>query len=57
MLEFDWLEFFIYHVIDKKFKRKSHVGVSIGKILISILFKQLLSIKICLGQENKLIRN
>jgi len=32
MLEFDWLEFFIHHVIDKKFNRKSHVGVSIGKI-------------------------
>jgi len=31
MLEFDWLEFFIHHVIDKFFNRKSHVGVSIGK--------------------------
>jgi len=30
MLEFDWLEFFIHHVIDTIFNRKSHVGVSIG---------------------------
>jgi len=30
MLEFDWLEFFIHHVIDKNVNRKSHVGVSIG---------------------------
>jgi len=29
MLEFDWLEFFIHHVIDKNFNRKSLVGVSI----------------------------
>ena len=33
------------------FNRKSHVGVSIGKILILILFKQLSSDKIFLEQE------
>jgi len=32
MLEFDWLEFFIHHVIDNIFNWKSHVGVSIGNI-------------------------
>jgi hypothetical protein len=37
--------------IDKMFNRKSHVGVSIGNFLILNLFKQLLSDKIFLGQE------
>ena len=36
------------------FNRKSHVGVSIGKFFkILILFKQLLSDKIFLGQDKK----
>jgi len=54
MLEFVWLEFFIRHVIDNFFNRKSHVGVLIGIFFILILFKQLLSVKIFLGQENKI---
>jgi hypothetical protein len=43
---------FMLFSIDKILNRKSHVGVSIGIFfLISILFKQLLSDKIFLGQE------
>jgi hypothetical protein len=38
-----------FYFLDKIFNRKSHVGVSIGKILI--LFKQLLYDKIFLEQE------
>ena len=37
--------------IDKLFNRKSHVGSQLGNFLILILFKQLLSNKIFLGQE------
>ena len=49
MLVFEWLEFFIHHVIDTIFNRKSRS--QLGKFLILILFKQLLSVKIILGQE------
>jgi hypothetical protein len=38
--------------IDKILKWKSHVGSQLGKFLILILFKQLSSDKIFLGQEN-----
>ena len=38
--------------IDKIFNRKSHVGVSIGKFFnFNFFFKQLLSVKIFLGQK------
>ena len=39
--------------IDNIFNRKSHVGVSIGNFLLLILFRQLFSDKIFLGQEKK----
>ena len=50
MLEFDWLD----HVIDRNCNRKSHVGGLNWEFFILILFKQLLSVKIFLGQEKKL---
>ena len=54
MLEFDWLELFIHHVIDKKKLTGNHMlGSQLGKYFILILFKQLLSVKIFLGQEKK----
>ena len=50
--DFDWIKNLCYFSIDKFFNRKSHVGVSIGIFfLILILFKQLLSVKICLGSR------
>ena len=57
MLEFDWLEFFIHHVIDNCLTGSHMLGSQLGKFLILILFKQLLSVKIFLGQEKKIIRN
>jgi hypothetical protein len=48
--DFDWITNLLFS-IDKNFNRKSHVEVSIGKILILILFKQLLSDNIFLGQD------
>ena len=48
--DFDWIKNLLFS-IDKNFNRKSHVEVSIGKILILILFKQLLSDNIFLGQD------
>jgi hypothetical protein len=49
--DFDWIKKFMLFSIDKIFNRKSHVGVSIGIFFILILFKQLLSDKIFLGQD------
>ena len=45
MFEFDWLEFFIHYVIDKKFNGSWGFKWEILKILI------------LLGQEKNLIRN
>jgi len=46
MLEFDWLEFLIHHVIDNFLTGSHMLGSQLGTFLILILFKQLLSIKI-----------